>query len=128
MKKIQKIAPYIFIASLLGTIVAVLLEQTTLSCYAGLATAIFCALATGSIESLKGYQYTAWIAAAVVAGMLFPESFKTWGGVNLRDKTLILVVIQLIMFGMGTHMSLKDFWAYTPLVKGCLLDYFVISR
>jgi len=124
MKKIQKIAPYIFIASLLGTIVAVLLEQTTLSCYAGLATAIFCALATGSIESLKGYQYTAWIAAAVVAGMLFPESFKTWGGVNLRDKTLILVVIQLIMFGMGTHMSLKDFSGLHTTGKGVLIGLF----
>ena len=56
--------------------------------------------------------------------MIFPEAFKNWGGVNLRDKTLILVIIQLVMFGMGTHMSLKDFSGLASTGKGVLVGLF----
>ena len=87
-------------------------------------TAVCFAIGLGSVPSLKGYQYTAWIIAAVVAGMVFPEAFKNWGGVNLRDKTLILVIIQLVMFGMGTHMSLKDFSGLASTGKGVLVGLF----
>lgn len=86
--------------------------------------AISLAIGLGAVPSLKGYQYTAWIISAVVAGMIFPEAFKTWGGVNLRDKTLILVIIQLVMFGMGTHMSLKDFSGLGSTGKGVLVGLF----
>jgi BASS family bile acid:Na+ symporter len=89
-----------------------------------LIAAISLAIGLGSVPSLKGYQYTAWIISAVVAGMLFPEAFKNWGGVNLRDKTLILVIIQLVMFGMGTHMSLKDFSGLASTGKGVLVGLF----
>ena len=78
----------------------------------------------GAVSALKGYQYTAWIISAVVAGMIFPDAFKNWGGVNLRDKTLILVIIQLVMFGMGTHMSLKDFSGLATTGKGVLVGLF----
>ena len=89
-----------------------------------LITAISLAIGLGAVPSLKGYQYTAWIISAVVAGMIFPEAFKNWGGVNLRDKTLILVIIQLVMFGMGTHMSLKDFSGFATTGKGVLVGLF----
>lgn len=89
-----------------------------------IATAVCLAIGLGSVPSLKGYQYTAWIIAAVVAGMVFPEAFKNWDGVNLRDKTLILVIIQLVMFGMGTHMSLKDFSGLASTGKGVLVGLF----
>ena len=91
---------------------------------AALVTAISLAIGLGAVTSLKGYQYTAWIAAAVVAGMMFPQAFTTWGNVNLRDKTLILVIIQLVMFGMGTHMSLKDFSGLASTGKGVLVGLF----
>lgn len=53
--------------------------------------------------TLRGYQFTAWIIAAVTAGMLFPtETLKF----NLSNK---LIVIQAVMFGMGTQMKLADF-------------------
>jgi BASS family bile acid:Na+ symporter len=50
--------------------------------------------------------------------MLYPASFSHWGSVNLRDKTLILIIVQLVMFGMGTHMSLKDFQGVATTGKG----------
>jgi BASS family bile acid:Na+ symporter len=86
-----------------------------------LSSAILLALGLGAFPTLKGYQYTAWIIAAVVAGMIYPQAFVSWGGVPLRDKTLILVIIQLVMFGMGTHMSLKDFSGLKSTGKGVLI-------
>jgi BASS family bile acid:Na+ symporter len=62
-----------------------------------------------AVPALRGYQFTAWIVAAVVAAMCYPAAFLRWGDVDLRDKWLILVVVQLVMFGMGTQMSLRDF-------------------
>lgn len=73
------------------------------------------------IGVLKEFQYTAIIMLAVAAGMIFPELFKHWGGVDLRDKHLILVVIQLVMFGMGTHMRLADFKGVASTGKGVLV-------
>ncbi len=73
------------------------------------------------IGVLKGFQYTAMIICAVAAGMIFPDLFKRWGGVDLRNKYLILVVIQLVMFGMGTHMRLADFRGVASTGKGVLV-------
>ena len=82
------------------------------------------ALGIKEVESLKNYQYTAWIMTAVLSGMLYPEAFKSWGGVNLRDKTLILIVIQFVMFGMGTHIKVKDFAGIGSTGKGVLVGLF----
>ncbi|MCF8339380.1 MAG: bile acid:sodium symporter family protein [Chitinophagaceae bacterium] len=87
-------------------------------------TTICLAIGLGAVPSLKGFQYTVWIIAAVVAGMLYPTAFKQWGPINLRDKTLILVIIQLVMFGMGTHIKLKDFTGMASTGKGVLVGLF----
>jgi len=121
MKKYFLYGSGIFAIALLAGIV---MQQPLLYKPCALATAISLAIGLAAIPSLKGYQYTAWIISAVVAGMLFPEAFKSWGGVNLRDKTLILVIIQLVMFGMGTHMSLKDFSGLASTGKGVLVGLF----
>src|SRR5687768_4637074 len=124
MKKLQQ---FFLILSALAAVVliaGVVMQNEWLYKSAALATAISLAIGLGAVTSLKGYQYTAWIAAAVVAGMMFPEAFKNWGGVNLRDKTVILVIIQLVMFGMGTHMSLKDFSGLASTGKGVLVGLF----
>ncbi|MGC4102834.1 bile acid:sodium symporter family protein [Ferruginibacter sp.] len=108
----------------LALVVTVVLQQSTLYKPLALATAVCFALGLAAVPSLKGYQYTAWIVSAVVAGMIYPEAFKNWGSINLRDKTLILVIIQLVMFGMGTHMSLKDFKGIASTGKGVLVGLF----
>lgn len=115
---------YISLVCLLLVVVGVAMNNASLYKPSALIAAISLAIGLGSVPSLKGYQYTAWIISAVVAGMLFPEAFKNWGGVNLRDKTLILVIIQLVMFGMGTHMSLKDFSGLASTGKGVLVGLF----
>ena len=67
---------------------------------------------------LRGYQFTAWIIVAVTAAMIFPGAFKQYYGVNLREKWLILLVVQAVMFGMGTQMSLKDFAGIAKSPRG----------
>lgn len=105
-------------------LVGVVMQQQALYKPFAVVTAVCLAIGLGAIEFLKGYRYTACIIAAVVAGMMYPEAFKSWGGVNLRDKTLILVIIQMVMFGMGTHMSLKDFSGIATTGKGVLVGLF----
>jgi bile acid:Na+ symporter, BASS family len=69
------------------------------------------ALAVGLrfIPNLRGYQFTAWIIVAVTAGMMYPAQLLNVGGLDLRNKWLILFIVQAVMFGMGTQMKLADF-------------------
>lgn len=124
MKKIQKI---FLVASAFAAVflaAGIIMQEAELYKPAALVTALCLAIGLGAVASLKGYQYTAWIIAAVVAGMIYPEAFSNWGSINLRDKWLILIIIQLVMFGMGTHMSLKDFSGLASTGKGVLVGLF----
>jgi BASS family bile acid:Na+ symporter len=79
------------------------------------------AIGIGAVPALKGYQYTAWIITAVVAGMIYPAAFLHWGSVDLRNKWLILLVVQTVMFGMGIQMSLRDFSGLGSTGRGVLI-------
>lgn len=68
-----------------------------------LATLVALAFGIGSIPALKGFAFTVWILVAVAAGMLFPADVLK---LNVSNK---LLVIQAVMFGMGTQMKLEDF-------------------
>ena len=124
MQKLKKYFLYLSLLSAITLIVAIVLQQPLLSKYFALIASISLAIGLGSIEKLKGYQYTAWIISAVVAGMLFPNALDKWGSIDLRDKNLKLVIIQLVMFGMGTHMSLKDFSGLKTTGKGVVIGLF----
>ena len=56
-----------------------------------------------------GYQFTAWIIAVVTAAMIYPASFLHVGDFDMKNKWVLLIAIQMVMFGMGTQMSLRDF-------------------
>ncbi|PKA97739.1 BASS family bile acid:Na+ symporter [Flavobacteriaceae bacterium MAR_2009_75] len=111
------IALLLFILSAIGGFqeIAVLWKVTLILGSASLAIGV------GYLKSLEGYQYTFWIIAAVIAGMVSPEFFLNMGGVDLRNKWLILIIIQLVMFGMGTQMSIKDFTGIKKSGKGVLI-------
>ncbi|HWV32170.1 MAG TPA: bile acid:sodium symporter family protein [Dyadobacter sp.] len=98
-----------------------LTETDTLFKAAALGTALAWAIGIGAIPRLQGYQYTAWIVAAVVAGMTYPQSFLHVGDFDLRNKWLILIVVQFVMFGMGIQMSLRDFSELATSGKGVLI-------
>lgn len=71
--------------------------------------ALALAISLRFIPKLRGYQFTAWIIVAVVAGMIYPAQLLKVGDFDLRNKWLILFIVQAVMFGMGTQMKLADF-------------------
>lgn len=124
MKSLSRISLIISALSVIAIVTGIIVQNATIYQPAALIAAVTFAIGLGSFESMKGYRYTAWIIAAVVAGMSYPQAFLRWGDINLRDKTLILVIIQLVMFGMGTHMSLRDFKGFAATGKGVLIGLF----
>lgn len=79
------------------------------------------AIGVGHLKVLSGYQYTFWIITAVCAGLLYPEFFLHVGNFDMRNKWLILIIIQMVMFGMGTQMSIEDFTGIRKSGKGVLI-------
>jgi len=65
------------------------------------------AFAVRGFTALKGFSYTLWIFTAVATSMFYPEVFTSVGDFQL--KKLIVPLLQIIMFGMGSQMSFKDF-------------------
>src|SRR5919206_714524 len=77
------------------------------------------AIAFRGHKFLKGFSYTVMIFAAVSLSMYYPNYFKTIGGFNLSN--IIVPLLQLIMFGMGTELSLQDFRRIVQMPKGVLI-------
>ncbi len=73
------------------------------------ACAVGLALGFGAVTWLRTYQFTAWIVCAVTAAMVYPDAFLRLGKFDLRSPWLITLVVQGVMFGMGTQMKLRDF-------------------
>lgn len=73
---------------------------------------------------LKGLSFTVIIFAAVTLAMFHPEYFLQWGSFKL--SSLIIPLIQLLMFGMGASMSVNDFAAVVKSPKGVVIG--VISQ
>lgn len=80
---------------------------------------IFLGLAFRGYPKLKGYAYSAMIFAAVTAALYYPAPFTEFNGFKLSG--LITPLIQLIMFGMGTSMSAKDFVSVAKSPKAVLI-------
>lgn len=74
------------------------------------------ALSFRGSEKTKGYSYSVVIFSAVTAAMYYPAPFQQIGGFQLG--TLIVPLLQIIMFGMGTAMSIKDFEGVIKMPKG----------
>lgn len=105
----------------IGLLVGLFMQDVELWQPAAVTLAITAGIGMGAIEALKSYQYTAWIIAAVVAGMIYPSAFLKVGEFDLRNKWLILFVVQLVMFGMGIQMSIRDFSGLAQTGKGVLI-------
>lgn len=109
MKTIYKIS--IGAAILLGLVILAMLFMGTVSQAGPLVIAFFLALAIGfrGHNFLKGFSYSLMIFAAVTTALYYPNYFVEYKGFVFAS--LITPLIQIIMFGMGTSMSVKDFVA-----------------
>jgi len=80
----------------------------------------FIGLAIGvrGFETFRGFSYSLWIFTAVTVSMYYPRYFLSVGSFEL--KLLIVPLLQIIMFGMGSQMSLKDFAGVIKMPKGVI--------
>jgi BASS family bile acid:Na+ symporter len=120
MKALQKICLGISTISLVCLLAALIMNAGFWQ-PAAVCLAVSFAIGIGAISALKNYQYTAWIIVAVVAAMIYPHAFLKWGSVDLRNKWLILCIVQMVMFGMGIQMSIRDFSGLASTGKGVLI-------
>jgi len=81
----------------------------------------FVAVAVGfrGYQSLKGFTFTIAIFAAVTAALYYPQYFQAFG--HYKFSNLITPLLMIIMFGMGTSMSLNDFVGVVKMPKGVLI-------
>lgn len=80
---------------------------------------ILLAISVRGFSSFKGLSYTIWIFTAVTASMFYPDYFISYG--NFQFKVLIVPLLQVIMFGMGSQMSLNDFSGVIKMPKGVII-------
>lgn len=121
MKQLNSYSAAIGIAGLLLLVALGMIFTGNIE-YAGpVLIAFFAALSYGfrGYDQLKGFSYTIVIFAAVTMAMYYPFYFVEVGGFKLTG--LITPLIQIIMFGMGTSMSAKDFVAVIKTPKGVLI-------
>jgi BASS family bile acid:Na+ symporter len=77
---------------------------------------------------LRSYAFTVWVFTFVAASMVYPGAFGTWAGFDLTH--LIVPLVQIITFGMGTTLSVQDFTRVLlmpwPVFIGLVLQFSVM--
>ena len=77
-------------------------------------------VALGFFESrVKQHVFTLCLLGAVVIGIFYPQYFIKIG--DFKFSALIVPLIQLIMFTMGTEMSVKDFEGVLKMPKAVII-------
>ncbi|WP_435623973.1 bile acid:sodium symporter family protein [Flagellimonas sp.] len=77
------------------------------------------ALTFNAYDRLKGFSFTILIFAAVAASLFYPHFFLEIGSFKLNR--LIVPLLIIIMFGMGTSIGIKDFVGVVKMPKGVLV-------
>ncbi len=80
---------------------------------------VFLAFAIRKKKALSGYTYTISILAVVSLAMYYEDLFISIGSFQLSK--LIVPLLQIIMFGMGTALSIRDFGQVLKMPKGVLV-------
>ena len=108
-------------AILLSIVSMVMILMGSIAKTGPLLIGLFMCLAIGfsGFKATKSFSYTVWIFTAVVASMFYPQYFTSYGSFEL--KRLITPLLQIIMFGMGSQMSLNDFKGVIKMPKGVII-------
>lgn len=123
VKSLTKISLNLSGLALLSSILLYYLQRPEI---ANLLIILFFALfliGMNGIEWLKGFAFTIWVIAAATVSMIYPQHITSMGG--YKTENLIVPLIQLIMFGMGTTMGIKDFAGVLKMPKGVLIGLFL---
>ncbi|AWI09571.1 bile acid:sodium symporter family protein [Ereboglobus luteus] len=76
----------------------------------GIALALFWFAAAGAAkfsENTKPFSYPLVVIGCVTTSMYFPGLYESWFG--FKTTGFVIPILQVIMFGMGTQLALKDF-------------------
>ena len=103
------------LAMALGSLIALLIMGASDNAHLIFSMSFFTAAGVSLMPNLRKGAYSFWIICAVVAALTYPQYFTKIGDFNL--KNLIVPLLQIIMFGMGTAMSLKDFVSVARMPK-----------
>lgn len=125
MTKFLKLLLYVSAACLLGAIVTLIIDRDS-PALAPLISLMFVSLAIGvrgTSSVFRSFAFTFWIFSGVTLAMFYPQYFLTVGDFQLT--ALIVPLIQVIMFGMGTSLSVKDFLAVLKMPKGVAIGVFL---
>nr|WKN36215.1 bile acid:sodium symporter family protein [Tunicatimonas sp. TK19036] len=106
-------------ASALTALVLFLLGNPTATGPFVVAFFILLAIGFRGYASLRGFSFTAVIFASVSLAMYYPANFQEVNGYDL--KNLFTPLLQLIMFGMGTAIGVKDFLGVVKMPRGVIV-------
>jgi len=108
----------VFIISVLYTMMLIVMGNIEQAGISMLVAFILAALYGYVNKRYKKLAFTFWVFAFLTAAMYYPFLFTDWG---FNTKILVIPMLQLIMFGMGTKLNLKDFKAELAKPKGILI-------
>lgn len=117
----KKIAYTLLILSLISFLIFVVLQMLDKVAITGsflIIGFIFLAAAVRGFPLFKGFSYSIMIFTAVTVSMYYPKYFLGVG--DFEFKKLIVPLLQIIMFGMGSQMNLKDFAGVIKMPKGVI--------
>lgn len=118
MQKLLKSLLFLSLACFMGVVVILVADRSS-PLLGPLMTGMFISLAVGvrGTETIfKSFAFTLWVFSAVTMAMFYPHWFLEVGDFKL--SALIVPLIQIIMFGMGTSLSVKDFMNVLKMPKG----------
>ncbi len=107
------LAAFVAVAVMLGAGLTTWIAPVLISAFTLLALYI------GSSKRYSAFAFTVWVAAFVTASMFYPLAFRTWFDFELR--ALIVPLIQIIMFGMGTQLTVGDFRRVATMPRAVII-------
>jgi BASS family bile acid:Na+ symporter len=119
MKSIYKILLLLSGTVLLLFLASVLFEIPKIAGPSLVAFFVLLAFGIRGHKFFRGFSYTVMIFSAVTIAMFYPGLFIKWGEFEL--KTTIVPLLQIIMFGMGSQMSYRDFANVVKMPGGVLI-------
>jgi BASS family bile acid:Na+ symporter len=115
LKNIYKISGWISVVALIISVVLFIMDRQPLLGVSLFIFLLFLATTLRQHPFLKGFSYSIIILGAVILAMFHPGPFQQIG--TFKMSILIVPLLQLIMFGMGTAMSFKDFIGVIKMPK-----------
>lgn len=119
MKTIYKFLLLFAVAMLLLFLASVLFEIPGVAGPSLVAFFVLLAFGIRGHAFFRGFSYTVMIFSAVAIAMFYPGLFLKWGDFEL--KATIVPLLQIIMFGMGSQMSYRDFANVVKMPGGVLI-------